>query len=90
MIGLAIGVLLAFVLGLFVTVRFKPEMSSSVGTQVVGISVGIGLIGGVVGFLTLNLRGWELAVTAVLWALILPAAMLGNLVRERVRPKTRM
>lgn len=87
MLGLALGVVAAFVLGLFVTVRFKPELSASVRTQVIGISVGIGVIGAVIGFMTLNLRGWELLGTAVLWVLILPAAMLGNWVRERVRPK---
>ena len=49
--------------------------------------MGSSVIGAVIGFMTLNLRGWELLGTAVLWALILPAAMLGNWVRERAQPK---
>jgi len=90
MLGLALGIVLTFVIGLFVTVRFNPEPSASVRTQVVGISVGVGVIAAVIGFMTLNMRGWELLATAVLWALILPAAMLGNWVRERMRPKSRL
>ena len=90
MLGLALGIVLTFVIGLFVTVRFNPEPSASVRTQVVGISVGVGVIAAVIGFMTLNMRGWELLGTAVLWALILPAAMLGNWVRERMRPKSRL
>jgi len=90
MLGLALGIVLTFVLGLFVRVRFKPEVSASVRTQVVGISIGVGIIAAVICFMTLNMRGWELLGTAVLWALLLPAAMLGNWVRERVRPRSRL
>ena len=90
MLVLALGVVASFVIGLVVTLRFKPDNFLSVATQVIGISLGMVVVAGVLGLAVLNLRGWELVGTAVLWGLILPAAMLGNWVRMRVRPRTRL
>ena len=88
MLGLALGVILAFVIGLFVKARFQP--TNLVLARNAGVAVAIGLIAGIVGYLVLDLRGAELILTAMLWALLLPAVLLGNVVRERMKPKMRL
>lgn len=86
MLSLTLVVVAAFIVGLFVTVRFKP---GSVRVQLIGVSVGIAVVTAVIGYVS-GLRGLELIATAVVWALFLPAAVFGNVVRQRMRPKTRL
>ena len=87
MLSLVLLVVVAFVVGLFVTARWAP---GSVARQIVFVVVATGVFVGLIGYFGFGLRGMELLETVVSWALLLPAVVLGNVVRERVSPKTRL
>src|SRR5664279_1572216 len=86
----AVLIVVAFVLGLFVDQRYKLALIPlPPRTQIVLAALIMGVVGGFVAYFSDDVRSVPVLIgTAVLWGLIAPAVLLGNLVRDRVSPRS--
>ena len=87
----ALAVVAAFVLGLFFDDRSKlAVIPLPPWGQVGAAAVSLGVIGVVSAYVSEGVRSLPLLIgVAVLWALIIPAVHLGNLIRDRFSPTWR-
>jgi hypothetical protein len=87
--GLAVGIAVAWVVGLFVPARFRPGRSRYRET---GMAMAIAAVATLAFGHLFGQRGWELVITAAVGPAIIAAPLGGNLVRELVngrRARTR-
>jgi hypothetical protein len=86
-----LAVVLAFLAGLFVDERSKlAVIPLPPRVQLSAAAVSLGVIGGLVAYVAEDVRSVPLLIgTAVLWALVIPAVHLGNLLRDKVSPTWR-